>query len=306
MRRIAEAVACTMVLAMTGSRIAYAGTITSVAAGPGLTGGGTNGDVTLSADFGGEGSSAQVSHSDHNHSGQVWIAQDQDGLFIQTRCTAADSSCAKSAIIGQSFPTTGTGIGVKGFTNAPLGYGILGDNRAQTGAGIGIFGKSDAPDATGVFGQAGDSGGGAGKPVGVWGNVNALLGTGVLGTHNALSGAGYGVWGQSSSPSGFGVSGYNRATTGNAIAVDGESFSSGGYGGYFRTERAAQACVCASTGRHPPQYISSSNGAYLSSGGAWTNASDVNLKDHFSPLERQRAAASARRYRFRNGLQGRG
>ena len=33
------------------------------------------------------------------------------------------------------------------------------------------------------------------------------------------------------------------------------------------------------------KFISANNGAYLSSGGAWTNASDVNLKDNFSPID---------------------
>jgi hypothetical protein len=43
------------------------GDITSVVAGPGLTGGATEGDATLAVVFGGNGTANTAARSDHNH-----------------------------------------------------------------------------------------------------------------------------------------------------------------------------------------------------------------------------------------------
>jgi hypothetical protein len=224
---------------------ATAGDITAVDAGPGLSGGGTSGAVTLSASFAGSGSASSVARSDHDHSGvyagaghnhlgQIWTgsAPGTSGLAVVNSSANSNSR----GLEGYASATTGATRGVVGRSASSSGIGVLGHNSAASGITFGVYGASLSPDGRGIYGVAplhgvlADATASTGVSYGVFGRSPSDEGRGVLGVATATSGETYGVLGESRSLDGAGVYGINNTDFGGAAIL---ARANGACGGTF-------------------------------------------------------------------------
>jgi hypothetical protein len=129
------------------------GDITGITAGPGLTGGGTTGEVALAVSFGGPGSSANVARSDHTHAagssgstavgaGALLVATGLNntavGAFALNNTTTGFSNTAigNRALLGATTGSVNTAVGqaalegtTTGTRNVAFGNGTLTINQ---------------------------------------------------------------------------------------------------------------------------------------------------------------------------------
>jgi hypothetical protein len=195
-----------------------AGTVTSVGAGAGLSGGPITSSGTLSVAFGGGGAASTVARSDHNHHGQLWAGASGTGLTVESAAGTGNG------ILGRAGMGGGYGRGVIGEVVSTTGAGVYGHATATTGSAVGVLGLSDSTYGTGVYGE--------GTELGVRGQSATTFGSGVFGWATNTTGATSGVQGWSESSFGSGVLGTARASTGDARGVTGHTLSAHGIGVY--------------------------------------------------------------------------
>jgi hypothetical protein len=176
------------------------GDVTGVTAGTGLTGGGTTGAVTLSADFAGSGSATTVSRTDHDHLGQTWSGVIGTGLRVQNTSQTAGTI----GLRGDSTAASGATYGVYGSNSSPQGVGVYGVSTNTGQFGVGIRGVSAALNGSGVQGQSTLT---TGEVTGVSGFINSDEGQAVNGFSNSLTGNGAGVVGSGNGDNSIGVYG---------------------------------------------------------------------------------------------------
>jgi hypothetical protein len=123
------------------------GDITQVSPGPGLTGGGSSGAVSLGVNFGGLGTSTTVARGDHTHVGQSWNVA---GTGLQI----LNSADFGRALAGFSTATTGNPWGVYGNSAGPTGRGLYGLAIATLGENYGVYARTESINGYGLYAAA--------------------------------------------------------------------------------------------------------------------------------------------------------
>ena len=146
---------------ITGSPGTITGVNSPVSPTSGLLGGGTSGNVALAVNYGGDGSAATVSRSDHTHAGQLWTTASGNTLTLQTSSTAfssnglevdvTNSTSQSAGVFGQTFSSSsssaavvgqatasGGAVGVEGIALGANTYAILASAQGS-GSYAGVF-----------------------------------------------------------------------------------------------------------------------------------------------------------------------
>jgi hypothetical protein len=258
------------------------GAVTSVIAGPGLTGSGTTGDVTLGVATGG------VTNAMLQNSGvtigaglglsgggtvglggsttltiNTTIVPRLNAVNTFTQAQSITGVNANSGILTASNTSTNGGSGIFASTAASTGpnvAGVIGNSTATSGSGWGVLGQSFGSTGTGVEGVNQSA---TGTNFGVRGETQStgVNSAGVYGAESAATGTTFGVYGQSISNAGIGVYGTEPSTTGTVYGVYGTTASTQGNGVFGQ----ATASTGSATGGHFSTFSNAGNGVWGSS-----------------------------------------
>jgi hypothetical protein len=219
----------------TGQTFPGTGTITGVAAGTDLTGGGNSGNVTLNVDTtkvvtgvtagtdltgGGTGGTPTLNldttkvpqlSASNSFVGNQSISGNLSATGSITGQTANFSANNTTQVVNVTQSGSGSAVAASttGSNPAPA---ILG-NVTTSATAVGVQGQTGGAQGVGVLGLASNSSSGAGA-VGVVGASFAPGGAGVFGHSDDTAGAGIGLLGYSPSPTGFGMYAYETGSLG--------------------------------------------------------------------------------------------
>jgi len=270
-----------------GKHAADLGDITAVTAGTGLLGGGPSGAVTLTARFGGSGTSTSVARSDHNHRGSDWLllgnAVTSGAHFLGTTNNAALDLRANNARALRIEPNAISPSLIGGWRENRVAANVVGATIG--GGGNEAYPNWVAADYGTVGGGIENITSGYGATIG-GGSGNTASGdfaTVAGGNQNTASGVYSFAAGHRGKANRDGSFVWADSTNADIYTSGTNRFVVRANGGIWLGKTAGPTSASIPFGR----FINTSTGGCLSTAGVWTDSSDRDAKENFTAVDGQ-------------------